>query len=314
VLNLTYVDMNPLISIISVNYRNTRDTISFLESIKKSEYDKIEVILVDNAPLKVDKHLFEQAYHNLIYIHSKENLGFAGANNLGIKHASGELYYFLNNDTILTKESIIPLVERFSKNKSLGAASPRIAFFENQNLLQYAGMTPINPLTGRNKMIGNHENDSPIFQKTIQIGYAHGAAMMIPAKIVNEIGPMETDYFLYYEELDWCEKIRKYNKEIEVVGEGRVIHKASASIKANSPLQTFYMTRNRLLFMYRFTNKKQFKKFWNFYKFVVIPKEKLKFVIKGDKDGLKAYNQALTSATNYFKNTNAPLQNFRAVA
>ncbi|UZR98014.1 glycosyltransferase family 2 protein [Chondrinema litorale] len=306
--------MNPFISIISVNYRNTKDTTAFLESIKESKYDNIEVILVDNAPLISDQHLFEKAYPNLIYIHSKENLGFAGANNLGIKRAFGDLYYFLNNDTILTKESIIPLIQRFSTNKHLGAASPRIAFYDNQNLLQYAGMTPINPLTGRNKMIGNHEIDSPIYQKTNQIGYAHGAAMMIPAKIVNEIGPMETDYFLYYEELDWCEKIRQQNKEIEIVGEGRVIHKASASIKANSPLQTFYMTRNRLLFMYRFNSNNQFKKFWNFYKFVVIPKEKLKFIIKGDKDGLNAYNQALTSATNYFKNTNLPLQNFHAVA
>ena len=306
--------MNPTISIISVNYRNTKDTIAFLDSIKNANYDNLEVILVDNAPIVIEKDKFLDAYPKLNYIYSKENLGFAGANNLGIDHAKGDLYYFLNNDTILNENSIAPLIKRFQENKSLGAASPRIAFYENQNLLQYAGMTPINFLTGRNKMIGNHEKDSPLYHKTIKIGYAHGAAMMIPADIVKEIGPMQTDYFLYYEELDWCEKIRQHNKEIEVVGEALVIHKASASIKANSPLQTFYMTRNRLLFMHRFTNRSQFRKFWHFYKFIVIPKEKLRFIINGDKNGLKAYNQAIISATNYFKNTELPLQNYQAVA
>ncbi|MEM1135929.1 MAG: glycosyltransferase family 2 protein [Bacteroidota bacterium] len=303
--------MNPLVSIITVNYRSVEDTLAFLESIPHACYNNLEVILIDNAAPSNHSTIYKEQFSKLIYIYSKENLGFAGANNLGIAKAKGKYLYFLNNDTILNKDSISPLVERLEKNEKLGAASPRIVFYENPELLQYAGMTPMNLFTGRNRMIGNKKMDSPVFQKNSIVGYAHGAAMIVPTKVVKQIGPMQTDYFLYYEELDWCEKIRKLGKKIELVGKGKVVHKASASVKLNSPLQIFYMTRNRLLFMFRFTGKVQFWIFWMFYRLFVIPKECLRFLVKGDKDGLRVYKQAINSAKQHFFNQQLPLQNYQ---
>ena len=170
----------PLVSIITVNYKNTKDTLAFLQSLSKINYPAEEVILVDNAATFDNSGAYQKFYPSLTYVYSLQNLGFAGANNEGIKCAKGKYLYFLNNDTIVDDSSIIPLVNAFENNKNLGAASPRIAFHSNPDVLQYAGMTPINFKTGRNKMIGKHQLDNPIFQSTQNVGYAHGAAMMIP--------------------------------------------------------------------------------------------------------------------------------------
>ena len=167
----------PLVSIITVNYKNTKDTIAFLQSLSKVNYPSIEVILVDNAATTDNSVKYKKFYPSLNYIYSIENLGFAGANNEGIKCAKGKYLYFLNNDTLVNDSSIFPLVESFENNQNLGAASPRIAFHSKPEVLQYAGMTSINFNTGRNKMIGKYQLDSPIYQTTQNVGYAHGAAM-----------------------------------------------------------------------------------------------------------------------------------------
>ena len=305
---------HPLVSIITVNYKNEEDTLAFLHSLKKAEYPAIEVILVDNAADYHNAENYKKAFPGVIYIFSSENLGFAGANNLGIERAKGKYLYFLNNDTVIEESSILPLVQAFENNPNLGAASPRIAFHSNPSLLQYAGMTPINFKTGRNNMIGNHEKDAPIYQITQEVGYAHGAAMMIPTHLIEKIGLMPTDYFLYYEELDWCEKIRKQDLEIKVIGKSRVIHKASAAVKTNSPLQTFYMTRNRLIFMHRFASKEEFRTFWMYFNWVVVPQKRLVYLLKGNKQGLAAFNQAIKAAKNHFKNQALPIEMYRTAA
>ena len=125
---------------------------------------------------------------------------------------------------------------------------------------------------------------------------------------------MPTEYFLYYEELDWCEKIRQLGYEIKMVGEGKVIHKASASVKSNSPLQTFYMTRNRLIFINRFASTNQFSLFWKYFNWIVVPQKTFTFLINQDLEGLKAFKQAISAAKTYLNNKALPLEKYQAAA
>lgn len=267
----------PLVSIISVNYRNPADTVAFLQSIPLANYPHLEVIVVDNAPDGDYSTEFINAFAKVRHIISHENLGFAGANNLGMQQARGDLFYFLNNDTVLDASSIWPLVRRFGQNPLAGAASPRIAYFAQPQMLQYAGLEKMNFFTGRNRMRGHKQTDSATFQQLLGTGYAHGAAMMVPRKVVETTGGMDTRYFLYYEELDWCERIRQAGYQIEVQGQARVLHKASATVK-DSPLKTRYMVRNRLLFVQRFAPKWQLPFFWLWFVLVVSPVHLLKLL------------------------------------
>ena len=88
-------------------------------------------------------------------IRSETNLGFAGGNNLGIKHAKGEFVFFVNNDTLLAENVIEELIKPFYDIENLGIVSPKVIYYDSPNIIQYAGCTEINSLTGRNKVIGH---------------------------------------------------------------------------------------------------------------------------------------------------------------
>src|SRR5690606_13845840 len=155
-----------------------------------------------------------EIYPGLKYISSAVNLGFAGGNNLGIRHATGEFLLFLNNDTELTPNLVDVMVNEFTLNPSIGLLSTLIIFYDDKNTIQYAGFTKMNYLTGRNNGVGYKEIDKNQYNFSQETGFVHGAAMMCRRKDLEDTGLMAENYFLYYEELDWCEKFRKAGKQI----------------------------------------------------------------------------------------------------
>ena len=118
----------PLVSIITVNFRQPHVTVALLESIVQNSYKNVEVILVDNGSLADFSVLFKKAYPSVKIIISAENLGFAGGNNVGIAKAAGDFLFFVNNDTILTDGLIEGLLSRFAKNPQIGVVSPKIRY------------------------------------------------------------------------------------------------------------------------------------------------------------------------------------------
>jgi len=241
---------SPLVSIISINYNSLSDTLEFLESTKKISYPNIEIILIDNAS-KIDPgETILKSFPTVKYYRSKINLGFAGGNNLGIKLAVGDFLLFLNNDTIVPSDSITVLVEFMIANPKIGIASPKV-LFEDGETIQYAGAKKINFL-GRGNRIGLHEKDTGQYDLNYQTDLGHGAALIVPRKIINEVGLMPELYFLYYEEHDWCEQIKKRGYLMYYIGTSRIIHKESVSTGGdNSYTKVHYLNRNRILFMRR---------------------------------------------------------------
>ena len=201
----------PLVSIISVNYDQVNVTCGMIGSLKNLTYKNIEIIIVDNASPNQDPEIIRQRYPEIKLIKSPVNLGFAGGNNLAIKEAKGKYLFFLNNDTEVTSTCIEPLVHLFETNRSAGIASPKIKFYDTDDIIQYAGSTEINPWTDRNRGIGSMEKDMGQYNSSSETDLAHGAAMMIRRLTIEKAGLMAENFFLYYEELDWCERIRKVN-------------------------------------------------------------------------------------------------------
>ena len=239
----------PLVSVISVNYNEPEETREFLKSLYKSDYPNFETIIVDNgSKRKVEKKL-EKLYPNLTCIISKKNLGFAGGNNLGIDLAKGEYFVFLNNDTLVPSDFIKIMVRFIQQNPNVGIASPRLVFQNGK--IQYAGSTNLNSFTGRGKRIGFNEEDKGQYNRNYRTDLTHGAAMIVPKKVVDRVGKMHEQYFLYYEELDWCTRIKNNGFEAYYIGETYVIHKESVSVGIESPLKTYYMSRNRILYLRR---------------------------------------------------------------
>ena len=240
------------ISIITINYNGLANTCALIETIPFNDYS-LEVIVVDNASSEDEATLIEQRYPQVKVIRSKENLGFAGGNNLGIKAALGKYLFFINNDTFLRPQTsdLKHLIERLESDTKIGMVCPKIRFAWDSCPIQFAGYTPLSRITLRNKAIGYGEEDLGQYDNAHSTPYAHGAAMMVKREAIERAGLMPECYFLYYEELDWSMMIRRAGYEIWYEPTCTIYHKESQATGQESSLRTFYITRNRLLFAKR---------------------------------------------------------------
>ena len=237
------------LSIITINYNGLKDTCALIKSIPFSE--NMEVIVVDNASEQNEASIILNKFPQVKVIRSEKNLGFAGGNNLGIKEAKGKYIFLINNDTIFKEFNVDSLINRLESSPQIGMVCPKIRFEWGTNPIQYAGYTPLSKITVRNQAIGFGEEDKGQYDTAHSTPYAHGAAMLIQRGAIEKVGLMPEDYFLYYEEIDWSMMFTRAGYEIWYDPTCTIYHKESQSTGQDSPLRTYYLTRNRLLLVKR---------------------------------------------------------------
>jgi GT2 family glycosyltransferase len=280
----------PLVSIITVNWNSTAVTCEFLSSVKEQNtYKNIEVIVVDNASGEDPSQQFQAVYPSAKIIRNKENLGFSGGNNTGIKASSGAYLFIVNNDTEFTPGLIESLIDVFQKKTDAGIVCPKFHYYFNKGTIEYAGYKRVNIFTGRNGMIGTGEEDKGQYNSIKKTNYAHGGGMMVSRKTIDEVGLMPEEFFLYYEELDWSEKFKKRGYAIYFQPGALIYHKESMTTGKASPLKTFYLTRNRILFMRRNIPFPGLGIFFLYFILFTIPKNSIIFLMKRQTDHLKSF-------------------------
>lgn len=277
--------MDPRLSIVSVNYNTTADTIAFIESCRLSDYSHFEIVIVDNAS---SPPFPEIEGRDLTIIRSPVNLGFAGGNNLGIDAATGDYIFFLNSDTLVTKDLFSKIVDFLRETPDAGAVTPKILYADGVTI-QFAGSGSISTLTGRGRRIGRNESDAGQYDTVYQTELVHGAAFAVPRKVISEVGKMPQEFFLYYEEHDWAEQIKRAGYKLYYNGKASIIHKESKSVGGSSPLKTYYMARNRILFIKR--NSQGIARWVSlaFVTFISLPVNLCRFVVTRKLNLAKAY-------------------------
>ena len=282
------------LSIITINYNGLKDTCELISTLPLED-KSIEVIVVDNASTQDEASVIEERYPQVKVIRSKENLGFAGGNNLGIKAARGKYLFFLNNDTLLKPQTsnLRSLITHLESSPKMGMVCPKIKFSWDNQLIQFAGYTPLSPITMRNKAIGCGEVDHGQYDIPHSTPYAHGAAMMVKREVIEEAGPMPECYFLYYEELDWSIMIRRAGYDIWYEPACTIFHKESQATGQNSPLRTYYIVRNRLLLVKRNWNGVTKYLTYAYLLGVVGMRDVLKYALSGKWELLKATTNGL---------------------
>ena len=242
------------LSVITINYNGMKDTCELLKTLPLDD-PEVEVIVVDNASAEDEATAIGQRFPQVTIVRSDRNLGFAGGNNLGIKAAHGRYLFFINNDTLIKGErkmtDLQPLIDRLERSPQTGMACPKIRFSWDDCPIQFAGYTPLSPVTMRNSSIGFGEADRGQYDTPHPTPYAHGAAMMVKREAIERAGLMPECYFLYYEELDWSVMIRRAGYDIWYEPACTVYHKESRTTGRQSARRTYYITRNRLLFVRR---------------------------------------------------------------
>ncbi len=283
----------PRVSVVTVNYNQSEVTCEFIESLNKATYKNLEVFVVDNNSPNDNPDIIKEKYPNINLIKTDKNLGFAGGNNAALPYCKGKYVLFINNDTEVEPGFLEPMVDLLESDKQIGMVSPRIQFFYEPGIIQYAGFTKFNMTTIRLFSYGFNQKDEGQYQNVSESGSIFGTAMLVPMRVIEEVGMMTDVFFLYYEEHDWAAHIIKYGYKIYYQGKSLVLHKESISTGKDSPFKVYYLTRGRILFARR--NTKGFQKFLSlmYIYLVTSPRITLGYLVKFRMDHVWAFWKAI---------------------
>jgi len=236
-----------------LTWNNEKTIYNCIKSIRESSIPN-EIVIVDNNSIDNTLKILKSNFHQLTIIGIGSNLGCAAGNNIGINFAienKANYIFLLNPDAIVSKTCIEKLLLRMEQNKQLAITSPKIYYFNEPNRIWFAG-SMIDWKKGTTYHIGQNELDIGQHNQIKKIDRACGCAMLVRSTCILDTGLMDTRYFLYFEETDWSVKFTKNNYDIEYVPDAVCWHDISSSTGGEySPIYQYYMTRNRLLFMYK---------------------------------------------------------------
>jgi len=211
---------------------------------------------------KFNRSLYEKfdVDRRMILIKNRDNYGFTGGNNVGIKFAlsvlNSDYVLLLNNDTVVDKEFLINMVEFMEEYSSAGAINPRILYYDSPHLINSVG-GKINSLLGTGSNIGIYE-DSEKFTQVAEVDYAYGACMMIKSKGLIDSSLFDESFFIIMEEADLCVRMRARGYRVFYYPYAKIYHKEGISGE-HSPTKTYYSHRNRMMFVYKhYTSKRIF--------------------------------------------------------
>jgi len=233
---------NPQVSIIIVNW-NAKDYLEdCITSLEKQTYQNFEIILVDNASTDDSVKFIENKFPNIRIIKNKENVGFAEGNNIGMRQAKGNLIALFNPDAKADSEWLSNLVSTLISSDKIAAVTGKIFYLGDEfgKNAVFCTWSKINPITA---MPYNFFDDEP----ESKVDYLSGATMLVKKDVIEKIGYLDPEYFLFFDETDWCARMIRAGFDLVYTPKAKAWHKVSASLE-NSSKKTYYMERSRVRF------------------------------------------------------------------
>lgn len=253
------------VAIVILNWNGKSDTLECLKSLEKLKTTgyQIQTFVVDNGSVDGSADAVKDKYENVNLVKKRENLGFAEGNNVGIKRALNggtDFIVLINNDTIIDRDLISGLVDAFGNHQDIGIVSPKIYFakgFEFHKsrykrgdlgkVIWYAG-----GMIDWDNVLGSHrgvdEVDKGQYNTVVETDFATGCCMAIKTEVFKKIGFFDKEYFLYLEDMDFCQRVKNAGFKILYTPSAYLWHKVAKSSGIGSGLNDYYITRNRLLF------------------------------------------------------------------
>ncbi len=244
----------PKVFIIILNWNGKKDTLECLTSLKKVEYTNYEIMVVDNGSSDDSVLEIQKQFPHIRLIETKENLGFAEGNNVGIREAlslGAEYFFLLNNDTVVDPQILTAFVLKMEKNPAVGILGAKAYLYDEPNKLDhFGGMW--NPKKGIFDLVALRQIDElDKWETPLEIDYACGCALFIRKEVFKTIGLLEPLFFLIWEEADFCFRARKRGFLVKTCPSAKLWHKVSASFVGGKPHSTYFWWRNRLLWIER---------------------------------------------------------------
>lgn len=231
--------------VIIVNWQRPQDTIECLDSVLKSDYDNLSVLVIDNGSQDGSVNKIKDVYPEITVLELPENIGFTGGYNTGLDYArkSGANYYFLlNNDTVIDKKTISYLV-----NSSWDISVPKITYYGSPGQIWAAGAR-WRSFPPTIKMIGYRAEDQPKYNLPYALEYATGCALLIKKDVISVVSGFDPIYKNYMEDYDFSYQVREAGFQMGYVPKALVEHKESQTLGINSPQRWHLLGRNTAIF------------------------------------------------------------------
>jgi len=231
----------PLISIIILNYNAGKLLIDCVESVLGSQYNNMEVIVVDNASSDASHHTCKEKFSQIRLVENKENLGYCEGNNVGIREASGEFIVILNPDTTVEPNWLGQLLNAYLENGE-GLYQPKILSLYEKNILQSTGN--MLHLFGFGFARDKGLEDTNQRNKVEQIGYASGTCLFTSSSILSKVGLLDPFLFLYHDDLDLGWRAAQLGIKSFFVPSSIIYHAESYTLRWSAK-KFYWLERNR---------------------------------------------------------------------
>jgi GT2 family glycosyltransferase len=238
-----------LVSAIIVNYNGGKFVLDCADSVLRSAYPSVEVLIVDNSSTDGSLRGIEEKFEKderVRVIKNSRNSGYAAAINLGVKAANGDYLAILNNDTAPHADWLNRPVELMEEDRSVGAVQPVLFYYDRPRVINDAGhfIDEFAVVYSRNHL----PDRDPSLNAEDEIFAATGAAMIVRKTTFEEIGGFDSDFFLLFEETDFCWRVWLSGQRVVLVPKSGVYHRARGSYRL--AYKTSYLfNRNRICSM-----------------------------------------------------------------
>ena len=269
--------------------------------IKLFEYNKNE--------LKVEMNLqndFNSSFNKIIFlIKNNVNLGFAEGNNVGIKFALNNLnpdyILLLNNDTVVDPDFLTELIKIAEIDKEIGFVGAKTYFYDKKNTIQIAGGGYIDFKQVIAIENGLNQIDSSKYNKNYPVDYVSGSCMLCKREVLDKIGLLNTNYFMYWEDVDWCFRGKKLGYKSFYAFKSKIWHKTGVS--SNNYFKIYYYTRNRIYFMKQNFNDSNYIKSLIYFFICIFLPQSATYLVNKDLKGFKPYLRGIINGFYCLLNT-----------
>lgn len=272
----------PKVSIITLNWNRKEDTIECVNSLLNLEYPDYEIVVVDNGSTDGSAESFKKTFLDITVIENKKNLGYALGFNTGIEYAleqNVKYVLILNNDTVINKNALKELVKVAESDPQIGFVSGKVYDYTEPNKLQVVGKI-IDFNIGSVRNVGGGEIDHGQYDEIKEYKFLDDIFWLVRTEVFRKVGMYDSNFFLIFEETDLCARANKYFKLV-YTPHAKIWHKKSQSSGgAGNPINTYYMARNWVVFMWRNVSSRQFQIFMLHFLMIQTPKTVASFIIR----------------------------------
>jgi GT2 family glycosyltransferase len=245
---------NPLVDVIILNWNLPQDTIECVHSVLCSDYANYRITVVDNGSTDDSVQRLSEQFHDEIHlIISETNLGFGGGNNRGIQEAlarGADYTLLLNNDTIVAPSMLSELMQAMRSDAQFDIAGPVIYYTDRPDDVWFAGIR----FKAKLYVVQRGLHLKHPLQPMEEVDFVSGCGMLVSREVWETVGLFAPEFFMYYEDLDFCLRARQAGFRLATATRAEMWHRVSASTGGiESPMKQYYQVKSSLLFYRKYT-------------------------------------------------------------